>query len=85
MVQVQPGDILVTMATDRDFVSAMQKAKAVITEEGGLTSHAAIVGLEFGLPVIVGVDNATGILPDDEIITVDSQRGLIYGGVARVL
>ncbi|ABO50822.1 pyruvate kinase [Desulforamulus reducens MI-1] len=85
MVKVQPGDILVTMATDRDFVSAMQKAKAVITEEGGLTSHAAIVGLEFGLPVIVGVDNATGILPDDEIITVDSQRGLIYGGVARVL
>ncbi|GAB6180289.1 pyruvate kinase [Desulfotomaculum defluvii] len=83
--KVQPGDILVTIATDRDFVSAMQRAKAIITEEGGLTSHAAIVGLEFGIPVIVGMANATSVLPDDEIITVDSQRGLVYGGIARVL
>ncbi|AEF94544.1 pyruvate kinase [Desulfotomaculum nigrificans CO-1-SRB] len=83
--KVQPGDILITHATDRDFVPAMEKAAAVITEEGGLTSHAAIVGLEFGIPVIVGVENATDILPDDEIITVDGQRGLVYGGVARVL
>lgn len=83
--KVQPGDILVTVATDRDFVPAMEKAAAVITEEGGLTSHAAIVGLEFGIPVIVGVENATDILPDGEIITVDGQRGLVYGGVARVL
>lgn len=83
--KVRSGDILVTMATDREFVPAMQRATAIITEEGGLTSHAAIVGLEFGIPVIVGMDNATGILPDAEIITVDSQRGLVYGGIARVL
>lgn len=83
--KVQPGDILVTGATDRDFVPVMERAAAVITEEGGLTSHAAIVGLEFGIPVIVGVDNATRILPDGEIITVDGHRGLIYGGVARVI
>ncbi|AEG59628.1 pyruvate kinase [Desulforamulus ruminis] len=83
--KVRPGDILVTAATDREFIPAMEKAAAVITEEGGLTSHAAIVGLEFGIPVVVGVDQATGILPDGEIITVDGQRGLIYGGTARVL
>ncbi|MEG6521469.1 pyruvate kinase [Desulfotomaculum sp. 1211_IL3151] len=83
--KVRPGDILVTVSTDREFVPAMQRATAIITEEGGLTSHAAIVGLEFGIPVIVGMDNATSILPDDEIITVDSQRGLVYGGIARVL
>lgn len=85
LAKVQPGDILVTMATDRDFVAVMENAAAVITEEGGLTSHAAIVGLEFGIPAIVGVDNATQILPDGEVITVDGQRGLIYGGVARIL
>lgn len=85
MEKVQPGDILVTVGTDREFVPAMEKAAAVITEEGGLTSHAAIVGLEFGIPVVVGVENATRILPDGETITLDGQRGLIYGGVARVL
>lgn len=83
--KVQPGDILVTMSTDRDFVPCMERAAAVITEEGGLTSHAAIVGLEFGIPVIVGVDNATQKLPDGEVVTVDGQRGLIYGGVAKVI
>jgi pyruvate kinase len=83
--KVRPGDILVTVSTDREFVPAMQRATAIITEEAGLTSHAAIVGLEFGIPVIVGLVNATDILPDDEIITVDSQRGLVYGGIARVL
>jgi len=82
--KVQPGDILITQATDRDLIPAMEKAAAIITEEGGLTSHAAIVGLEFGIPVIVGVQHATDVLPDGEIITVDGNRGLIYGGVARV-
>lgn len=85
MEKVQPGDILVTVATDREIVPAMEKAAAVITEEGGLTSHAAIVGLEFGIPVIVGVDKATSILPDGEVITLDGQRGLIYGGEARLV
>lgn len=83
--KVKPGDILVTHGTDRDFIPAMERAAAVITEEGGLTSHAAIVGLNFGIPVIVGVENAASILPDGEVITVDGHRGLIYGGVARVI
>ncbi|MDI6709640.1 MAG: pyruvate kinase [Bacillota bacterium] len=83
--KIRPGDILVASATDRDFVPAIQRAAAVVTEEGGLTSHAAIVGLQFGMPVIVGVEAATSILPDGETVTIDGERGLIYSGVARVL
>ncbi len=82
---IEPGDILVTISTERDFVPAMEKAAAVITEAGGLTSHAAIVGLNIGIPVIVGVDGATSILKTGDIITVDGARGLIYKGVAKVL
>ncbi|MHB1043960.1 MAG: pyruvate kinase [Eubacteriales bacterium] len=83
--KVSKGDILVTPATDSDYVQVMERAAAVITEVGGLTSHAAIVCLEFGIPVVVGVEAATAILPDGEKVTVDSQRGLIYSGAARVL
>lgn len=83
--KVNRGDILVASSTDKDYVPAIKKAGAVITEVGGLTSHAAIVCLEFGAPVIVGVEAAASILPDGEIITVDAQRGLVYHGAARVL
>lgn len=83
--KIQDGDILVTVTTDRDFIPAMEKVAAIITEVGGLTSHAAIVGLEYGIPVIVGVEGATDILPEGRIITVDGQRGLIYAGPAKVL
>lgn len=83
--KVQPGDILVTIATDRDFIPAMERVGAVITEEGGLTSHAAIVGLNLGIPVVVGVEGATSLLEDGITVTVDSRRGLIYRGVTKVL
>ncbi|MFZ5640069.1 MAG: pyruvate kinase [Bacillota bacterium] len=83
--KVQPGDILVAPATDRDFVPAMEKAAAVITEAGGLTSHAAIVGLNLGIPVVVGVEGATSILDAGTTVTVDGMRGLIYRGATRVL
>ncbi len=83
--KIQPGDIMVAIGTDREYVPYMEKCAAVITEEAGLTSHAAIVGLNLGIPVIVGVDGATAIIPDNEIITVDGQRGLIYVGTARVM
>jgi len=82
---IAPGDILVTVSTDRDFVPAMEKAAAVITETGGLTSHAAIVGLNLGIPVIVGVDGATSILETGTTVTVDGVRGLVYRGATRVL
>ncbi|MGB4504149.1 MAG: pyruvate kinase [Syntrophaceticus sp.] len=83
--KVQTGDIMVATSTDRDYVPAIQKAGAIITEEGGLTSHAAIVGLNLGIPAIVGVDGATKILKDGGTITVDSMRGLIYRGSTTVL
>ncbi|MCL6611372.1 MAG: pyruvate kinase [Peptococcaceae bacterium] len=83
--KVEAGDILVTEATDREYIPAVERACALITEAGGLTSHAAIVGLEFGIPVVVGVEGATALIGDGEIITVDGQRGLVYKGTARVL
>ncbi|MBO8128441.1 MAG: pyruvate kinase [Peptococcaceae bacterium] len=83
--KVSPGDILVAPATDRDFVPAMKIAGGIVTEVSGLTSHAAIVGLQFGLPVIVGVEDATKVLSEGETITIDGQRGLIYSGFAKVL
>jgi len=83
--KINVGDILVTKATDYDMVPLMMKASGFIVEEGGLTSHAAIVGLELGKPVIVGVDKATEIFKDGQIVTVDGSRGLIYKGRARVL
>ncbi|MBC8589688.1 pyruvate kinase [Wansuia hejianensis] len=79
------GDILVSINTDRDMVSFMEKASAIITEHGGLTSHGAIVGLNLGKPTIVGAENATTILKDGDIITVDSSSGQIYKGEARVI
>ncbi|MGI6648815.1 MAG: pyruvate kinase [Bacillota bacterium] len=83
--RMRPGDILITRSTDREFVPAMEKAAAIVTEEGGLTSHAAIVGLTLGIPTIVGAADAVRKLTDGEMVTVDSVRGLIYRGVTRVL
>ncbi|GAW91161.1 pyruvate kinase [Calderihabitans maritimus] len=83
--KVQEGDILVTYSTDRDFVPAMERAAAVITGEGGLTSHAAIVGISLQIPVVVGIEDIMEKLEDGSIITVDAPRGLIYRGVTKVL
>lgn len=80
-----PGAILITYGTDKDMMPAFEQASSVITEEGGLTSHAAVVGLTLGIPVIVGVDEATDLFEDGEEITVDGARGDIYRGHASVL
>lgn len=79
------GDILVCQYTDSDLVEFMEKAKAIIVERGGLTSHAAIVGLNFGIPTIVGANDATSILKDGDIVTVDAATGVVYKGEAKVL
>lgn len=79
------GDILVARTTDIELVPLMEKALAFIVEEGGITSHAAIAGINLGKPVIVGVENAINILRDGQLITMDTARGLIYSGAARVL
>jgi pyruvate kinase len=83
--KVESGDVLVATDTDIDYIPALRKAGAVVTEVGGLTSHAAIVCLEFGIPVVVGVEGALAVLPDGKTVTVDGLRGLIYKGTARVL
>ncbi|MCS1351613.1 pyruvate kinase [Mechercharimyces sp. CAU 1602] len=83
--KMNEGDILVTMGTDRDLMPALEKAKAIITEEGGLTSHAAVVGLSLGIPVVVGVNDATQKLKDGMEITLDGQKGRIFSGRANVL
>ena len=78
-------DILVCTSTDRDMMDYIERASALITEQGGLTSHAAIVGLNLNIPTVVGVSEATEILKDGDIITVDSITGSIYRGEAKVL
>ena len=77
------GDILVASGTSADFVEAIRKAAGIITEAESLTSHAAIIGLRLGVPVIVGVKQATQVIRDGAIITLDLQRGLIYSGAVR--
>ena len=81
---MQRGDILVVPATDREYMTALERAGGIITEEGGLTSHAAIVGLNLGIPTIVGVAGITRLLSTGTLITMDSTRGLIYRGHAKV-
>jgi pyruvate,water dikinase len=74
------GDVLVTEMTTPDWVPAMKIASAVVTNLGGKTCHAAIVSRELGVPCVVGTENATKLLKDREIVTVDGQRGLIFKG-----
>lgn len=79
------GAIIVTTGSDRDMMPAIEKCAGLITEESGLTSHAAVVGLSLGIPVIVGVENATAVIEDGKDITMDAESGVIYKGHASVL
>ena len=75
--KVKEGDILIAVTTHPDYVPAMRKAAAIVTDEGGITSHAAIVSREFGLPCIVGTKIATKILNDGDLVEVDANNGTI--------
>ncbi len=81
----QDGDVLVSKATYKDMVKFMERASAVIAEEGGLTSHCAIVGLNLNKPTVVGATDATLILKEGDIVTVDGGTGQIYKGEAKVI
>lgn len=85
IAKVTEGSVLVTKSTDKDMIEAFEKAAAVVTVEGGLTSHAAVVGLNLSTPVIVGVANALERFQDGDEVTVDCISGNIYSGQARVL
>lgn len=78
--KVKPGDIMVTDMTTPDFVPAMKRAAGIITNRGGLTSHAAIVSRELGVPCVVGTETATKVLKSGAIITVNGTSGEIYKG-----
>ncbi len=78
--KVQKGDVLVTEMTNPDFVPAMKKAIAIVTDRGGRTSHAAIVSRELGIACVVGTEKATHTLEEGMIVTVDGAKGLIYKG-----
>jgi pyruvate, water dikinase len=78
--KIQTGDILVTKMTNPDMVVSMQKSVAIITDEGGMTAHAAIVSREMGIPAVVGTREATAKLKDGDIVTVDGSSGKIYTG-----
>ncbi len=78
--KVKEGDVLVAPMTSPDYVPAMKKASAIITNEGGQTSHAAIVSRELGIPCIVGTRDATKVLKDNDMVTVDGSKGLVYMG-----
>ncbi len=78
--KIKTGDILVAPMTSPDYVPAMKKASAIVTNEGGMTSHAAIVSREMGIPCIVGTKNATKVLKDGEVVTVNGTTGEIFTG-----
>lgn len=78
--KVKSGDVLVAPMTSPDYVPAMKKAEAIITNEGGMTSHAAIVSRELGIPCVVGTKDATTILKENMIVTVDGKGGFVYLG-----
>ncbi|MBE9513106.1 MAG: phosphoenolpyruvate synthase [Chloroflexi bacterium] len=78
--RVKEGNVLVAEMTTPDFVPAMKRAAAIVTDRGGRTAHAAIVSRELGVPCIVGTGQATSILTDGQVITVDGSKGKIYEG-----
>ncbi|MDR0791652.1 MAG: phosphoenolpyruvate synthase [Methanomassiliicoccaceae archaeon] len=77
---VKEGDVLVTTMTMPDMVPAMSRAVAIVTDEGGMTCHAAIISRELGTPCVVGTGDATSALRDGMIVTVDGTSGVIYAG-----
>ncbi len=81
--KVEEGDVLVTTMTTPDMVPAMRKASAIVTDEGGLTCHAAIVSRELGIPAVVGTGNATKVLKEGMTVTVDGEKGVVYKGALK--
>lgn len=80
---VKEGDILVTRMTNPDMVPAMRKVKAIVTDEGGMTCHAAIVSRELGTPAVVGTRNGTSTLRQGQLVTVDGEKGVVYEGAVQ--
>ena len=82
MEKLKAGEVLVTAMTTPDMVPAMSRAAAIVTDEGGMTCHAAIVSRELGVPCIVGTREATKLISDGMEVTVDGKTGSVYAGAA---
>lgn len=83
--RMSDNDILVLKTTDERYTEVIKQAAAVIVEEGGLTSHAAVVGIEAGTPIIVGATDATTLIEDGSLVTVDARRGIVYEGATTTI
>ena len=83
------GEVLVTTMTSPDWVPAMKKAVAIVTDAGGMTCHASIVSRELGIPCVVGTKSrsveATGVLKTGQDITIDARNGIVYDGIVADL
>ncbi len=77
---IKDGDVLVTKMTMPDMVPAMSRSVAIVTDEGGMTCHAAIISRELGTPCVVGTASATTTLKNGEVVTVDGSTGTVYRG-----
>ena len=84
MEKLKPGEILVTSMTTPDMVPAMSRAAGIVTDEGGMTCHAAIVSRELGVPCIVGTREATKLVADGSEVTVDGKTGSVYRGIVHL-
>lgn len=85
IAKTKPGSILVTVSTDKDFMPAIEKAAAILTVTGGITSHAAVVGLNLGIPAVIGIEDAFELFQDGMEVTVYGEMGVIYTGQSQVL
>jgi pyruvate,water dikinase len=81
---IKKGDIMVTKMTTPDMVPAMTRAAAIVTDEGGMTCHAAIVARELGIPCVVGASDSTNILKEGMLVTVEGKTGVVYEGEIAV-
>jgi pyruvate, water dikinase len=81
--EMKKGDILVTDMTNPDFVPFMKIASAIVTDKGGITSHAAIVSRELSIPCVVGTETATQVMKTGKEYTVDSRNGIVYEGILQ--
>ena len=79
--KMKQGDILVAPATNPDVVPAMKKAAAIVTDAGGVTSHAAIISRELGVPCLIGTKISTKVLKDGDYVEVDAETN----GVVKII
>ena len=78
--KIKDGDVMVTTMTTPDMVPAMKRSSGIVTDEGGITCHAAIISRELGIPCVVGTGDATEFLRENDKVTVDGKKGLVFEG-----